>query len=68
MTLNTYAEVDPEAKRAAVGKIGDASDVDLDGVFAKELEPPAFTMSFTVEQPEAMLAEAKRKEAADACA
>ncbi|MBQ3302159.1 MAG: site-specific integrase, partial [Eggerthellaceae bacterium] len=68
MTLNTYAEVDPEAKRAAVGKIGEAFDVDLDGVFAKELEPPAFTMSFTVEQLEAMLAEAKRKEATDACA
>jgi hypothetical protein len=37
-------------------------------VFAKEFEPPAFTMSFTVEQLEAMLAEAKRKEATDACA
>ena len=68
MTLNTYAEVDPEAKRVVVGKIGDAFDVDLDGVFSKELEPPAFTMSFTVEQLEAMLAEAKRKEATDACA
>ena len=66
MTLNTYAEVDPEAKRAAVGRIGDAFDVDLDGVFAAESEAPAFTMSFTVEQLEAMLAEAKRREASNA--
>ena len=66
MTLNTYAEVDPDAKRAAVGKIGEAFDIDLDGVLSKELEEPAFTMSFTVEQLEAMLAQAKRKEAAHA--
>ena len=68
MTLNTYAEVDPDAKRAAVGKIGEAFDADLDGVFADELEAPAFTMSFTVEQLRAMLAEAERKEADDALA
>ena len=66
MTLNTYAEVDPDAKRAAVDKIGEAFDLDLDGVFAKELEEPAFTMSFTVEQLEAMLAEARKLEAAHA--
>ena len=65
MTLNTYAEVDPDAKRAAIGKIGDAFDMDLDGVFAEELEEPAFTMAFTVEQLEAMLAEAKRREKGD---
>ena len=66
MTLNTYAEVDPDAKRAAVGKIGEAFDVDLDGVLAEELEEPAFTLSFTVEQLEAMLAEARKLEAAHA--
>ena len=66
MTLNTYAEVDPDAKRAAVDKIGEAFDVDLDGVLAKELEEPAFTLSFTVEQLEAMLAQARQKEAAHA--
>lgn len=66
MTLNTYAEVDPDAKRAALGKIGEAFDADLDDVLAGELEEPAFTMSFTVEQLEAMLAQAKRKETAHA--
>ena len=66
MTLNTYAEVDPDAKRAAVGKIGEAFDLDLDGVLAEGLEEPAFTLSFTVEQLEAMLAQAKQKEAAHA--
>ncbi|MDO5107991.1 MAG: hypothetical protein Q4D39_06920, partial [Coriobacteriaceae bacterium] len=60
---NTYAEVDPDAKRAAVGKIGEAFDADLDGVLAGELEEPALTLSFTVEQLRAMLAEAERREA-----
>ena len=59
MTLNTYAEVDPDAKRAAVSKVDEAFDIDLEGVF-KEPEPPAFTLEFTVEQLERMLAEAKR--------
>ena len=62
MTLNTYAEVDPDAKRAAVGKIGEAFDIDLDGVFAEALEKPAFELSFTVEQLRAMLEEAERRE------
>ena len=66
MTLNTYAEVDPDAKRAALGKIGEAFDADLDGVLADELGAPAFSMSFTVEQLEAMLAQARQKEAAHA--
>ena len=65
MTLNIYAEVDPDAKRAAVGKIGEAFDMDLDGVFAEELEKPAFELSFTVEQLRAMLAEAERREKED---
>ncbi len=65
MTLNTYAEVDPDAKRAAVNKVGEAFDIDLDGMFA-EAEQPALTLTFTVEQLRAMLAEAERKEAANA--
>lgn len=65
MTLNTYAEVDPDAKRAAVDKVGEAFDIDLDGIFA-EAEEPALTLTFTVEQLRAMLAEAERKEAANA--
>ena len=65
MTLNTYAEVDPDAKRAAVDKVGEAFDIDLDGMFA-EAEEPALTLTFTVEQLRAMLAEAERREAADA--
>jgi len=65
MTLNTYAEVDPDAKRAAVDKVGEAFDIDLDGIFA-EAEEPALTLTFTVEQLRAMLAEAERKEATNA--
>ena len=65
MTLNTYAEVDPDAKRAAVDKVGEAFDIDLDGIFA-EADEPALTLTFTVEQLRAMLAEAERREAADA--
>ena len=62
LTLNTYAEVDPEAKRAAIDKINEAFDLDLSGAFVAESEAPMFTISFTVEQLETMLAEAKRKE------
>ena len=62
MTLNTYAEVDPDAKKAAVSKVDEAFDIDLTGVFA-EPEPPALTLEFTAEQLRAMLAEAERKEA-----
>jgi len=61
MTLNTYAEVDPDATRAAADKLGEAFDIDLDGVFAKEAERPALGFSFTIEQLEFMLAEAKRR-------
>ena len=49
LTLNTYADVDPEAKRAAVDKIDEAFDLDLNGPFAEEPESSTFTMSFTVE-------------------
>ena len=62
MTLNTYAEVDPDAKRAAVDKIGEAFDADLDGVLAEELGEPALTLEFTAAQLRAMLDEAERRE------
>ena len=62
MTLNTYAEVDPDAKLAAVDKIGEGFDMDLDIALPRKLEEPAFTLSFTVEQLEGMLAEARRRE------
>ena len=62
MTLNTYAEVDPDAKRSAVSKVDEAFDIDLTGVFA-EPETPALTLEFTAVQLRAMLAEAERKEA-----
>ena len=65
MTLNTYAEVDPDAKRAAVDKIGEAFDADLDGVFAEELDEPAFKLEFTVEQLRATPEEAERREKKD---
>ena len=65
MTLNTYAEVDPDAKLAAIDKIDEGFDIDLTGAFA-EPKPPAFTLEFTIEQLEDMLAEARRLEAAHA--
>lgn len=65
MTLNTYAEVDPDAKKAAVSKVDEAFDIDLTGIFA-EPEPPALTLEFTADQHRAMLAEAERREAANA--
>lgn len=66
VTLNTYAEVDPEAKRAAVSKVSEAFDID-DTLF-DESRPygapaqPGINISFTVEQLEAMLAQAKRSQ------
>ena len=63
MTLNTYAEVDPDAKKAALGKVDEAFDIDLEGIF-EEPKPPAFTLEFTVEQLERMLAEARRRDEA----
>ena len=35
MTLNTYADVDPDAKRAAVSKVEDAFDVDMSSIIGK---------------------------------
>ncbi len=66
MTLNTYAEVDPEAKRAAVSKVSEAFDID-DTLF-DDRHPfglpsqPGINFNFTVEQLESMLAQAKREQ------
>ena len=68
MTLNTYADVDPDAKRAAVSKVEGAFDVDMssivDQAMAKEDVAPSAGIVFTVEQLEAMLAMAKKLEKA----
>ena len=62
MTLNTYAEVDPDAKLSTVDKIGEGFDMDLDIALPRKPETPTFTMSFTVEQLEGMLAKTRRRE------
>ena len=66
MTLNIYADVDPDAKRAAVDKVQGCFDMDFgldedDDPFADPQPAPALT--FTVEQLEAMLAQAKAQRA-----
>lgn len=74
MTLNTYADVDPEAKMAAVDKIGESFDDRVNAMFdlAPSMQPapdpnaPGVTLTFTVAQPEKMLAEARLKESAAA--
>ena len=66
MTLNTYADVDPDAKQRAVGNIEDSFDIDMDGFFGADPlcapvpKPHVSGVIFTVEQLEAMLAEARR--------
>lgn len=66
VTLNTYAEVDPEAKRAAVSKVSEAFDID--DTFFDERYPygaprqQGINLNFTVDQLEAMLAQAKRSQ------
>lgn len=60
MTLNTYAEVDPEAKRAAVGRIQAAFDIEESEVFKLPSASPE--PQYTVAQLEAMLAEARKRE------
>ena len=67
MTLDTCAGIDPEAKCAAVGKVDESFDVamsamDFDGP-ERSVETNTSSLTFTVEQLEAMLAEAKRREA-----
>ena len=68
MTLNTYADVDPDAKRSAVSKVAEAFDVDMSGLFddIKEEPEPAPALVFTADQLRAMLAEAERREGANA--
>lgn len=64
MTLNIYADVDPDAKKAAVSKVQDCFDMDFDldgGPAAAPATAPA--ISFTVEQLEAMLQAAKAQQA-----
>ena len=64
-TLNTYAEVDPDAKRAAADKIEESFDIDLTSVFGNigaKPDPQPGALTFTVEQLELMLAEARRLE------
>ena len=74
MTLDIYADVDPEAKRAAVSKVEESFDAEMGGygdaimdsvVGAPERREPA--LSFSVDQLRAMLAAAEEKEASHGC-
>ena len=68
MTLNTYADVDPDAKRAAVSRVEDAFDVDMSSIIGKTVEeeptPPSAQLGllFTADQLEVMLVEARKRE------
>ncbi len=68
MTLNTYADVDPDAKRSAVSKVENAFDVDMTRIIDDAMEEPESSpaLVFTVEQLRAMLAEAERREGVNA--
>lgn len=65
MTLNIYADVDPDAKKAAVGKVQDCFDLGFD-LEDEPADAPAEQglpgITFTVEQLEAMLAQAKAQQ------
>lgn len=68
MTLDIYADVDPEAKRAAVGKVADSFDVDLDSPYdfpspAAAPSAGAGALTFSVDQLKAMLAAVEEREA-----
>lgn len=67
MTLDTCAGIDPEAKCAAVGKVDESFDVDMSAMgfdgSERSVETNTSSLTFTVEQLKAMLAEAKRREA-----
>jgi site-specific recombinase, phage integrase family len=67
MTLDTCAGIDPEAKCAAVGKVDESFDVDMSAMGfdgpERSVETNTSSLTFTVEQLEAMLAEAKRRKA-----
>jgi hypothetical protein len=71
MTLNVYADVGPEAKKAAVAKVDDAFDMDMmSSLFGEEFtaarQEPALT--FFVEQLEAMLAQTRARQAEEVTA
>ena len=63
MTLDTCAGIDPEAKCAAVGKVDESFDVDMSAMGfdgpERSVETNTSSLTFTVEQLEAMLAEAQ---------
>ncbi|WP_051317826.1 site-specific integrase [Atopobium sp. oral taxon 810] len=70
MTLDIYADVDPEAKRAAVSKVEESFNAEMSGygdaimdnvLGAPKRREPA--LSFSVDQLKAMLAAAEEKEA-----
>lgn len=69
MTLNIYADVDPDAKRAAVGKVEDSFDFDFNvEPYCSEARMQSTTakptaIAFTADQLRAMLAELEEKEA-----
>ena len=68
MTQDIYADVDPDAKRAAVDKVADSFDVDLDSLYdfpssAAAPSAGAGALTFSVDQLKAMLAAAEEKEA-----
>ena len=67
MTLDTCAGIDPEAKCAAVDKVDESFDVDMSAMGfdgpERSVETNTSSLTFTVEQLEAMLAEAKRRKA-----
>lgn len=65
ITLNTYAEEDPEAKRAAVPRIQGAFDIQDSPLFEAPSQQQVPGITFTVEQLEAMLAEARKRETDD---
>ena len=63
MTLNIYADVDPDAKKAVVSKVNDCFDVDMTAaspiecdLFGNEPAPQPQDLAFTVDQLETMLA------------
>ena len=70
MTLNIYADVDPDAKKAVVSKVNDCFDVDMTAassiecdLFGNEPAPQPQDLAFTVDQLEAMLAQARAQQA-----
>ena len=70
MTLSIYANVDPDAKKAAVSKVNDCFDVDMTAtspiecdLFGNEPAPQPQDLTFTVDQLEAMLAQARAQQA-----